>query len=771
VGEIVKTRFGILIALTWAASPLSAQGLTRDPNALFERTLAFPTQVTGGFIEAHWMEDGNRFWFAQGGRGNITIFKYDPLQRTKVPLFDAERLRSGLTPLAGRELPGKELPFDQFTFLPGEKAVRFKFDGHDFLLDMASYKIQPVASETPEEEDRHTPRLLHKGLLAAAPPVYETLSPDQRLFLGTAEELSYFTPTKAGATGNLYLRSSADSRSEALTEDGTKDYGWDSEGSVWAPNSACIAATKIEQRGAPLYPIVDWLKTPPDVAFVHHPYFGPGVMKPEYYVIHAASKKKVRIDAGEGTVFFRGWCSDSSELLITRQQAKQLDFMAVDPKTGAARLLFTETTTTFFDLELGLPNSPNFTLLSDNRRFLWLSERDGWSQIYLYDLDGRLIRKLTGDPRPVARVVAVDEKGGWIYYTAHGAEGRPYDFHLYRVSLQGGKASRLTDATGQHDWSLYFSLGGWSDGEGIRMSPSRQYFLDSHSDVDRPPQTDLRRADGQLVEVVSKASADNVRMLRPHPPEQFSAKAADGKTDLYGILYRPYDFDAGKRYPVLDAIYAGFQTTWVAHTFTHGTGALAQAYANLGFIVFTVDARGTPDRGKAFQDVVYGNLGRYEIPDHVAVLKQLAAARPYMDMSRVGVFGGSFGGYYTIRAMLQAPEVFQVGVAFASVTDFRQVSGMGELLLGPPESNKPAYDFASNLRIAGNLEGHLLLIHGTSDLNAPLTATLQMIQALIEAGKPYDLVLLPGQDHMPAGQSAAYLMQAEKRYLVEHLKP
>jgi dipeptidyl aminopeptidase/acylaminoacyl peptidase len=198
---------------------------------------------------------------------------------------------------------------------------------------------------------------------------------------------------------------------------------------------------------------------------------------------------------------------------------------------------------------------------------------------------------------------------------------------------------------------------------------------------------------------------------------------------------------------------------------------VAQAYANLGFIVFTVDARGTPDRGKAFQDVVYGAFGRNEIPDHVSVLKQLAAARPYLDMSRVGVFGGSFGGYFAIRAMLQAPDTFHVGVAGAPLSDLRQVSGTGLILLGPPEKNKEAYDFASNLRIAGNLKGHLLLIHGTSDVNAPLTATMQMIDALIKAGKPYDLVLLPDQDHVPSGPYAAYYMQAQKRYLVQHLNP
>lgn len=727
-------------------------------DVIFDRTMDIPGTVTGGFVEAHWMEDGTSFWFAQGDNGDASILKYDPLKRTKVLLFNAERVRAALTPLAGHDISGKGLPFDRFTFLPGEKAARFSFENRDFILDLSSYSIQPVPPETPMDKDRHTPRFLRKADLAGPPAIYEAASPDRRFFLGSAE-------------GKLYLRSTADGRREPLTEEGTKDYGWDTNGALWAPQSDFVAVTKVDRRDVPLYPIVRWLKPAPEVEWVHLAYSGSAVPKSEYYIIDVGSKKQVRINTGDGAVSLRAWRPDDSELLITRQGPKQLDFIAVDPKSGATRLLFTETTKTYFDLALSLPNSPNFTLLPDNRRFLWLSERDGWNQIYLYGLDGVLIRKLTDDPRPVARIVAVDEKDGWVYYTAHGSQGRPYDFHLYRVNLQGGRASRLTDATGQHDQSLYFSYLGASKGEGIQISPSRQFFLDSHSDVSRPPQTDLRRANGELVEVLSKASGDIVQTLRPHPPEEFTAKAADGKTDLYGILYKPYDFDANRKYPVLDAIYAGPQTTWVSRTFAGGTGASSQAYANLGFIVFAVDARGTPDRGKAFQDVVYGNFGRNEIPDHVAVLKQLAAARPYLDMSRVGIFGGSFGGYFAIRAMLQAPDEFHVGVAGEPLSDLRQVSGSGLMLLGPPESNKEAYDFASNLRIAGNLKGHLLLIHGTSDVNAPLTATIQMIDALIRTGKPYDLVLLPDQDHAPSGPSAAYYMQAQKRYLVEHLKP
>ena len=356
------------------------------------------------------------------------------------------------------------------------------------------------------------------------------------------------------------------------------------------------------------------------------------------------------------------------------------------------------------------------------------------------------------------------------YITPRMGRGTP--LRLSAISCKHGRrqGQPSLEAPGQHDQSIYFSWLGRAQGEGIRFSPSRQFFLNSHSDVNDPPQTELRRADGQLVEVLSKANADVVKTLRPHPPEEFTMKAADGQTDLYGIIYKPYDFNPNKKYPVVDAIYAGPQTTWVSRTFTGGIGAQDQAFAHLGFIVVSVDARGTPDRGKAFQDVVYGNFGRNEIPDHVAVLKQLAASRPFMDMSRVGVFGGSYGGYFTIRAMLLAPDVYHVGVSSAPITTLLQVPGT-EQYMGSPHENKEGYEYGSNLRIAANLKGHLMLIHGTSDVNAPFTATIQLIDAFVQAGKPYDLVVLPEQDHHLTGQGGAYYLNTIKRYLEEYLKP
>jgi dipeptidyl aminopeptidase/acylaminoacyl peptidase len=403
-----------------------------------------------------------------------------------------------------------------------------------------------------------------------------------------------------------------------------------------------------------------------------------------------------------------------------------------------------------------------FTLLTDLRGFILRSERDGWNHLYLYDLDGNLIRRLTEGAWPVLRVVAVDEKGGWVYFIAQADAQRPYDTHLYRVDLEGKNFKQLTQAPGQHS---PFRLR--RRRKGIEFSPSKEFFLDTHSSVHRPPAVELRRADGTLLQILSKANIDAlISELKWRPPEEFVVKAADGETDLYGILYKPFDFNPNKKYPVIEIIYAG--STYVPRTFVHGPWQ--QALAQLGFIVFIVDGRGTGERGKEFRDLVYGKMGRYEIPDHVAALRQVAEPRPYMDFTRVGVFGYSWGGYFALRALLQAPEVYQVGVAGAPITDMAEHWG-NELNLGPPQENKEGYEFASNIRLAGNLKGKLLLIHGTSDRAVPFSHTVKMLEALIQANKPYDLIVLPGVGHELTPETIKYFWAAVRRYFQEHLKP
>ncbi len=312
----------------------------------------------------------------------------------------------------------------------------------------------------------------------------------------------------------------------------------------------------------------------------------------------------------------------------------------------------------------------------------------------------------------------------------------------------------MTEGTGQH---------------AIQFAPSNGFFLDTHSSLDRPPAVELRRADGKRMQTLSQANIDAPEKLQWRAPEEFVVKAADGQTDLYGILYKPYDFDPNKKYPVIEVIYAGPQSSWVVRqTFTPGGAYTGQALAlaQLGFITFIVDGRGTPERGKEFQDVVYGNFGRHEIPDHVATLRQLAERRPYMDMGRVGVIGHSWGGYFTIRALLLAPDVYHVGVASDPVVELSEAEYEPYMRL--PHNDNEGYEYGSNRRFAGKLKGKLFLIY-TSDWYTS-SQTMKMVAALIRAGKPYDLIFLPEQSHLSTLRST-YWREAIRRYFQEHLKP
>lgn len=241
----------------------------------------------------------------------------------------------------------------------------------------------------------------------------------------------------------------------------------------------------------------------------------------------------------------------------------------------------------------------------------WLLEKDGWGHLYLYDLRGKLIRRLTGGEWPVLHVAGVDEAAGWVYFTGH-AEPRILDTHLYRVSLEGGPIQRLTEAEGEHQ---------------VVLSPSRAFFLDTHSTPARPPAVELRAADGTLLRTLSKASIEELLALGWTPPEPVQVKAADGETDLYGLLVKPWDFDPVKKYPVVEYLYGGPQTVWTPRTFLYRRTMRIQALAQCGFVVFFLDGHGTPERGKAFQDAVHRNFGRYEVPEHVAALRR--AEKPF----------------------------------------------------------------------------------------------------------------------------------------------
>jgi dipeptidyl aminopeptidase/acylaminoacyl peptidase len=296
------------------------------------------------------------------------------------------------------------------------------------------------------------------------------------------------------------------------------------------------------------YPVVNWLEPIPGVDWIPYPYahLGDSIRQSELFIIDVDSKKQTRVDVGEDTdqyLYVIGWRIDGSELLYLRlsRDFKKLDVMAANPSTGSTRCILTETSDTFIIGEQLPYTWPQlFTLLKDNDRFIWRSEKDGWNHLYLYNLEGTLIRRLTRGNYPLIRVISVDEQNGWIYFRAHSDQLRPYDIHLCRVNLEGEGFEQLTNETGEH---------------GCRFSPSKEYFLDYHSSIDRPNRVDLKRVDGQLVMTVEQTRIDRLQELHWIPPEEFIVKARDNKTDLHGLLFKPFDFDPQKRYPIIEYIY------------------------------------------------------------------------------------------------------------------------------------------------------------------------------------------------------------------------
>jgi dipeptidyl aminopeptidase/acylaminoacyl peptidase len=729
---------GFAITALWAQQTPEAE---RD--VMYRRYLEFPSYVKSGSITPHWMADGSSFWYAEDAPENTVIYKIGPVENTKAPLFDTGRLRRALRQTLSHDPPYQGLPFSDFMFLDDEKAVQFVLENKEFVLQLASYALTQSPAVSDEEKNRLTPQ---DG---------EILSPDGRWFAGVKEN-------------NLWLRSTADSRSVQLTTDGITDYEWgdwpwETKQVEWSADSLKLAVKKRDIRRVPKIPLVHHLKPVEEVEWV--PYTGKAdapAEQIELFIIDILSKRQVRIEIGgepDQLIFMLGWHSDGSDLFFLRvdRYLRKLDVMAAHSATGSTRILFSETNEAPVDLYREQP----FTLLKDGSGFIWLSRRSGWKHLYLYDMDGKLVRQLTDGAFPVVRVVGVDEKAGWVYFIAQGDKQRVYDTHLYRVNMDGKGFLQLTEAPGQHD---------------LQSAPSKRFFLDTHSTTARPPTVELRRVDGTLLQTLSKADFGGRSELKWTPPEEFVVKAADGKADLYGILYKPYDFDSKKKYPVIEFIHGGM--SMVPRTFiARGgrEGQWVQAMAQLGFITFVVDGRGPwieGARGREFEQVTYGSWGRYEIPDHVAALKQLAEDRAYMDLSRVGIMGWSMGGYYAVRALLQAPDIYRVGIAVAPVIEISE--HLNYRWLGPPESNQEAYEYASNLRLAGNLNGKLLLIHGTNDESVPLSHTMKMVDALIRAGKPHDLMVLPEWGHwwnIETREKESYRLDAYRRYFEEHLKP
>jgi dipeptidyl aminopeptidase/acylaminoacyl peptidase len=403
----------------------------------------------------------------------------------------------------------------------------------------------------------------------------------------------------------------------------------------------------------------------------------------------------------------------------------------------------------------------NWRYLPETHEAIWFSERNNWGNLYLYDAaNGQLKHAITKGDGNVTEVLKVDAKTRTVWFRGVGrtAGVNPYYQQFWKVSLDGGKPVLLSPEPADHI---------------ITMSEDGKYFVDSYSTTNTPPVTVLRDAnDGRTVTTVAKADISRLLATGWQPPEQIIVKARDGKTDLYGLMFKPTHFDPSKKYPVIDYIYPGPQTGSV---YTYGftpSQADDQSVAELGFIVVAIDGMGTPWRSKAFHDAWFGNMGDNTLPDQVAAIKQLGQRYSWIDLDRVGIWGHSGGGNATADAMFRYPDFFKVGWAESGNHDNREYEDdWAEKWQGLLVANKNGtsnYDDQANQNLAKNLKGHLMLVHGTIDDNVPPYNTLLVVDALIKANKDFDLLLIPNQHHGYAS-GTPYATRRRWDYFVRYL--
>jgi dienelactone hydrolase len=543
-----------------------------------------------------------------------------------------------------------------------------------------------------------------------------------------------------------------------LSTDGAAGNSYAGTRFFWSPDSSRLVAfrtqpaqehkldlvsTALDEGGKPLAVSFDYL-VPGDRIAHPRPVLFDLARRTARVVADAAFPSPYSLLALDGAAEGDGvtWAADSSRFFFAyNQRGHQLmRVIAVDGASAKAATLFEDTSRTFIDY------SGKYwgRYLARTNEILWMSERDGWNHLYVHDAaSGAMKRRLTRGAWLVRRIEDLDERSGTLIARVAGRNrGQdPYHDHFVRIALDDGAITPLTEADGTHE---------------IVLSPDRSRYLDVYSRVDLPPVFELRRgSDGKRLAVLEKADAGALLAAGWQPPERFVAKGRDGRTDIWGIVLRPSDFDPSRRYPVIEKIYAGPQGYAVPKHWSPEYGD-AQQLADRGFVVVQIDGMGTNGRGRAFHDVAYKNLKDAGFPDRIAWMKALAAKYPKnLDLGRVGIYGDSAGGQNAVAALLWHGDFYKVAVADSGCHDNRMDKlWWNEQWMGYPVDR--SYEDSSNIVHAAQLRGKLLLTVGDLDVNVDPASTLRLAHALAEAGKPYELVVFPGAGHgaieSPEGQ-------------------
>lgn len=638
--------------------------------------------VEYGMISANWSEDGSSFQYVQDGK----LWKYDVKKKSKEDLGAPPRpeRRSFNRPARGRQYASTDAPNGQL------KA--FHKDRNMYISNIDGSNVQAITS------DGNMENKLKYGI---ATWVY-------------GEELGQNTAM------------------------------W------WSPDSKKVAFYRFNEQGAKqYYVLLDQLKLYDSLEVMSYPKVGEANLPVDLMVYDLETKKTTLLDTRDGKPFDDGalgtylygveWTPDGSELLFHSTNRKQdiMELRAADPVTGKSRTVVREEWLPSFTR-----NTPEMRWLEDGKRFLWASERSGFNNYYLYNVDGTLEATVTNHPFEVAGVEMIDEKKGELYYMARSGENH-MKMQLHRVGLDGKKDTRMTDPAFNHR---------------VTISPDGKYFIDIAQTHNIPPVTNLVDAKGKVLAELAQSDMTKFEELGLKKVEAFTFTAADGETELHGLLHFPSNFDPSKKYPLILANYGGPATNEFTENFT-----LPNSLTEYGFLVVDVDGRNVRGRGKRMLDEIYGKLGQVEMDDFAEGIKSLYG-RPYFDKDRVGVYGTSYGGTTSATSLLRHPEVFHAAVVNSAVTDWRYYDNIyTERYMNLLENNLEGYESFSIMNQVDNLKGEMMIYFGTSDNNVHPQNSLDLIKALQNARKSFEVQVGPDRGH--TAMDSERMME----FFIEHL--
>jgi dipeptidyl aminopeptidase/acylaminoacyl peptidase len=755
-------------ALLFTAPLVAQQGdtrprLTAEDYQRAERWMNYNTTplVFRATVRANWLPD-DRFWYRNTIPGGAEFVLIDPARAARETAFDHAAIAASLSKATGNSYTALTLPFSTIEYADDSKSIHFSAADRRWTCDRqgTSCTSTPVAA-------RDGGRRTGGGPGGANPQV---VSPDGK----RAAFIREF---------NLWVRDTATGAETQLTTDGVKDYGYatndagwvksDTPVVVWSPDSKKIATFQHDSRGVGEMYYVTTVVGHPTLTVNKYPLPGDDkIFMIDRVVIDVDQKQVTRLKMPAdphrsslcdhvvcgGTWADVQWSPDGSEVafLSTSRDHKREDLRVANAATGEIRDVLSERVETFFESGQG---RVNWRYLPGSKEVLWFSRKDDYGHLYLHDAGtGFQKNRITTGEGNVTQVLRVDEKARTVYFQGVGKEkGRdPYFRHLYKINFDGRGQTLLTAEDADHT---------------VDISPSGRYFVDSYSKPDVAPVTVVRDLDGKIVMPLERADISRLEAAGWKPPMPFTVKARDGKTDLYGLMFRPTNFDPAKRYPIVNNIYPGPQTGSVGgRTFSAARGD-TQAIAELGFIVVQIDGMGTPWRSRQFHEAYYGNMGDNTLPDQIAGMKELASRYPWIDIDRAGIYGHSGGGYATADAMFRYPDFFKVGVSQAGNHDNRVYEDdwaeKWQGLLTKNTDGTTNYDDQANQNHAKNLKGKLLIAHGTMDTNVPAMNTLLVVNELIRHNKDFDLIMFPNRGH--GFGSEPYMVRRRWDYFVRHL--